>query len=96
MVFIFSTPCSTAKAVESGEYPAQELDGAIGRQFLTERGKSDEVAKQDRRVGDSIGNDLFALPHAIDHTLRQDVEKQGVGPLAFLLQVLNEFLLPVT
>ena len=60
MVFIFSTPVFEGKAIESGEYPAQELDGAVGRQFLTERGKPDEVAKQDCCVDDSIGNDLFA------------------------------------
>src|SRR5262249_60713604 len=58
-------PALDGKAVESGEYPAQKLDGAVGRQFLTERGKSDEAAKQDPRVGDSSGNALFAVTPAI-------------------------------
>ena len=89
-------PVFEGKAIESGEYAAQERDGAVGRQFLTERGKPDEVAKQDCCVDDSIGNDLFAIPHAIDHDLRQDVEQQRLGPLAFLFQVLDEFPLAVT
>ena len=83
------------QAIEGGEDFAEKVDGPVGRQCLAERGEPDDVAEQDRRLGDLVGDGGFAAPHAVDDPLRQDVEQQGFRTLLLPLQVGDEFLLPV-
>ena len=63
---------------------------------MAERGKPDQIAKQDRGFRDAVGNHHLAAAHAIDNALRQDVQKQRLGPALFLFELNDEFLLPVT
>src|SRR6516162_10037527 len=81
--------------IEGGEYTAKELDGAVRRQLLAQRGKPDQVAEQDGGIPDAVGDDALALAHALDHHLRQDIEQQRLRALPFLFEVVDEFLLAV-
>jgi hypothetical protein len=48
----------------------EKVNDTAGRQFRAQRRETDEIAEQNGRFSDAIGDDHFAIAHTIDDTQR--------------------------
>jgi hypothetical protein len=63
MVLIFSTPCSAAR-LSNAENLTEKVNDTAGRQFRAQRRETDEIAEQNGRFSDAIGDDFARSPRS--------------------------------
>ena len=80
MVLIFSTPWRRREPVELGDDLVEQRHGARRAEPLGKLGEADEIAEQNRSLGDAVG-DALARPllQPLGDRLGQDVGEQRVG-----------------
>ena len=73
-------PVTRGQAVELGDDLVEQRDRARRAELLRKLGEADEVAEQDRRLGDAVG-DLRVGPflQPLGDGLGQDVGEQRIG-----------------
>jgi len=82
-------PTPGRQTVEAGEDVPQQRYRLLGRVPGAERREIDKIGKQDRRLGDVVGDHPLALSHALHDCARQDIKEQRLGALLFNAQLVE-------